>query len=147
MLLRSQITRELLSWTIWRWELYFLHSLNHWLSKINCQSVGDWPFYVWRKQGSSAFGNNHIQMQLSVSGSSGLCLLRPESWTNTVPWEKQGRSFEHCGYIAVPKAPSYHQPKLVYLQRYTSTSSVPTNPDIYNTLFLPFEFTQLNSHF
>lgn len=47
-----------------RWELYFLHSLNHWLSKINWQPVGDWPFYIWREQASSTFGHSHIQTQL-----------------------------------------------------------------------------------
>lgn len=47
-----------------RWELYFLHSLNHWLSKINWQPVGYWPFHAWRKEESSTFGHSHIQTQL-----------------------------------------------------------------------------------
>lgn len=47
-----------------RWELYFLHSLKHQLNKINWQPIGDWPFYVWRKQESSTFGHSHIQTQL-----------------------------------------------------------------------------------
>lgn len=28
-----------------KWELYFLHCLHHWLSKINWEPIGDWPFH------------------------------------------------------------------------------------------------------
>lgn len=46
-----------------RWELYFLQSLNHWLSKINREPVGDWPFQDWKEQESRTFGHSHIQTQ------------------------------------------------------------------------------------
>lgn len=71
-----------------RWELYFLHSLKHQLSKINWQPTGGWllclektrKFHVWAQSYSDT---------ISVWGSSGLCLLR--DW-RTAPTQYPGKS-------------------------------------------------------
>lgn len=99
-----------------KWELYFLHSLNHWLSKINWKPTGDWPFHDWekkKKKESSTFRHSYIQTHLVFEVTQNYSYWETKELDEHSTLGIAGQKF----YTAIARAPIKHQPEMTCLHR------------------------------